>query len=829
MQLRPYQHEAVTAITRALAPGGTGQLHAACGSGKSLMGQQAALRLLPRGGTVAVLVPSIALVAQTITTWRSLHPAGTELDVLAVCWDDTVTDAPTHLPDVPARATTATPAIAAWLTRPTAAGTLRLVVSTYASADRLHQALHQTASELDLRILDEAHHLTGRAELAIRRITEPGYLPARRHLYMTATPRFNAAAAERHGHLSMDDTSVFGPVLYSYSFARGIAEGYLEDYRLYVVGLRESEARALLADKTREYVSGPGAPSLQTLIAQAALVRAAEKFSVRRAVSFHHRVEHAAEFARTLPAVARRLAPDLPAPHSVSVHGEMSHDLRDKTLAHLHTPPAGGWTVVSNARLLGEGVDVPAIDAVLFSHPKSSAVDIVQAVGRALRRHPDTPGPSTIIVPLVVPEQDGEIGDLDPGDYATLWNVVRALRAHDEPLGIELDVQRSHAASSNPTLPSRITVELPQGTARQIAAQVALLLVRQTTSVWWEGLGAATAYRDTHGHLDVPSGHVTEDGHRLGQWIRNARQHHSKGWMPAARVTELTKIGMIWNLDEHRFNVTLDAARAYRDTYGHLDVPQNHRTPDGFPLGLRINVLRRSYAKDTLAPERITALEEIGMVWNTLDQATEELLAAARAYRSAHGHLRVPHDHVTADGYRLGNALRSRRARHGTGTLPADIVRALDELGMIWNLQNARFDHGLAACRRYRERHGDLAVPVTHTDPEGYNLGDFIAYMRALNNGTAKARTRLAPERRAALDELGMIWTAAPTRRPPTDQELATLRALPAQRGGPLNNALLDLVENHHIEQKALATALGITPSALSTRLKTARGSRNTH
>ncbi|WP_331755480.1 Helicase associated domain protein (plasmid) [Streptomyces sp. NBC_01005] len=110
-------------------------------------------------------------------------------------------------------------------------------------------------------------------------------------------------------------------------------------------------------------------------------------------------------------------------------------------------------------------------------------------------------------------------------------------------------------------------------------------------------------------------------------------------------------------------------------------------------------------------------------------------------------------------------------------------------------MRQARFADGLAACRRYRERHGDLRVLVTHTDPEGYNLGDFIAYQRALNDGTVRDRTgqtrTLPPERRAALDELGMVWTVATAGRPPTYAELAALRALPHQRGNPPASALL--------------------------------------
>ncbi|MEU2133816.1 helicase associated domain-containing protein [Streptomyces sp. NPDC018352] len=143
--------------------------------------------------------------------------------------------------------------------------------------------------------------------------------------------------------------------------------------------------------------------------------------------------------------------------------------------------------------------------------------------------------------------------------------------------------------------------------------------------------------------------------------------------------------------------------------------------------------------------------------------------------------------------------------------------------------------HGRSSCHP-RETHarGRARLPPLprtprprHTDPEGCNLGDFIAYQRALNAGTVRDRTgqtrTLLPERRAALDELGMLWTAATAGRPPTDAEIAALRALPHQRGNPPASALLALVDAG-VEQKALAQALGTTTtSSLSQRLKRAR------
>ncbi|MEL5955678.1 helicase associated domain-containing protein [Streptomyces sp. CLV115] len=171
-------------------------------------------------------------------------------------------------------------------------------------------------------------------------------------------------------------------------------------------------------------------------------------------------------------------------------------------------------------------------------------------------------------------------------------------------------------------------MELPPGTADRLLAQVRLLMVRQVTSPWWEGYGHATTYREQHDHLDVPADHVTDNGHRLGRWILNARQHHRKGWMPA---------------------------------------------------------------------DRITALNRLGMIWHTRDQANEQLIAHARAYHTAHGHLRVPRDHVTEDGYPLGSTLKIRRSRCAHGAVHTDVVQALDELGMMWDLREA-----LSRCRGYR-------------------------------------------------------------------------------------------------------------------------------
>ena len=219
VELRPYQKGIVRSVIAGVGDGGIGQVHMACGTGKTVVAHQAAVGVLSAGETAAVLVPSLALAAQTLRSWRAMTSG--PFDVLAVCSDDTVADAPVHAADLTVPVTTQVSEIAGWLARPRAG--LGLVLCTYASVGRLAEAVRRVGP-LGLVICDEAHHLTGDSDSATRAILRPGVLPDRRRLFMTATPRLNrrAPSAESSSVFGMNDEAVFGPVLDRYSFAEAI-------------------------------------------------------------------------------------------------------------------------------------------------------------------------------------------------------------------------------------------------------------------------------------------------------------------------------------------------------------------------------------------------------------------------------------------------------------------------------------------------------------------------------------------------------------------------------------------------------------------------------
>ena len=293
-----------------------------------------------------------------------------------------------------------------------------------------------------------------RADKTTAAILRPGFLPERRRLYMTATPRIGTGVSAGGDLLvtSMDDEQIFGPVAYAYPFSRGIAEGWLKNYRLVVAAVTDAQVSELLNGEDGGRLVAEGGVPLRMAAAQAALAMTAARFGLRRTLAFLPRIGQARQFARTLPATLGLLPPARrPGPVAAGhVHGGMTSAQRDLVLDRLRHPPDGGWAVIANARCLGEGIDVPAIDSVLFAAPKESVTDIIQIAGRALRPHGDA-DTATIIVPALLPDSPG---DADPGDngfgdggrYQHVLRVVRALCAHDETLSAGLGAARASRA-----------------------------------------------------------------------------------------------------------------------------------------------------------------------------------------------------------------------------------------------------------------------------------------------------------------------------------------------------------------------------------------------
>ncbi|WP_327007580.1 helicase associated domain-containing protein [Dactylosporangium sp. NBC_01737] len=342
----------------------------------------------------------------------------------------------------------------------------------------------------------------------------------------------------------------------------------------------------------------------------------------------------------------------------------------------------------------------------------------------------------------------------DLAGYDTVWDVVRALRAHDETLAAALDQQRRSGPADRWTLPDKIVVRVPDRyDVEQYLQHLTIRLITATTSPWWEGYGAATAFHATNGHLDVLVEHTTATGYPLGRWLHHQRKARRCGVLTAARIDALDSLHMQWDPRDARWHIGLAHATAHRRREGHLRVPPDHVTTDGYPLGQWIRGQRKQYTGGRLPAARAAALEALGIEWSPYEAMWQRGITAATAFHARNGHLQVPDEHTEADGYRLGQFIVAQRMLHKRGTLTADRVTALEALGIIWNSRDHRFALGLAAARRYHHTHGHLHVPTTYQTSDGYRLGAWLKQQRAnLSNGT------LTTDRSHALDTLSPTW-----------------------------------------------------------------------
>ncbi|NEB01882.1 DEAD/DEAH box helicase family protein [Streptomyces sp. SID13726] len=845
------------AIVTGLTKGTRGQLHAACGSGKTFMALRAAEELVQGDGLIVVLAPSLALVAQILREWQDACMV--EFRAMAVCSDEKVSDAPVRTKDFWVPVSTDPDMIASWLS----GGGRRVIFGTYMSAARVGEGLRQRGIEVDLLVCDEGHHLFGKRDATRRRIvTDATFLPHRRRLVMTATPDVTGGQAE--GALTWRDEELFGPVLFRYPFARGIAEGYLKDYRLVVLGIGDAEARALLADTASDYVDGEIA--LRTVVAQAALAHARSSYGTERAISFHPRVQQAADFARTLPAtIARLQAVKQPTGrvHATHISGAMDTAQREEIMAWLAQPPAGGWTVVSNAQCLTEGVDVPAVDTIVFTHPSRSAAKVAQAVGRAMRRSRHTASIATIIVPVIVPDETAEVdGELDAGDFEALFEVVRALRAHDDVLAGELDqerVNRSLRAAARkdagdsglpepeaPGVPERITFHLPDGTSDRILHQLRLLTVRNSTSSWWERYADAVAFHREHGHLRVPENHPGASGRRLDSWLVTVRRQRRTGRVSQDRIDALDRLGMEWDPMDARRQQLLSDARAYHRENGNLDVPDSHVTAEGRPLGQQFGWLRASYREGRLHQPLIDALDDMGMRWDPQSARKQELLKACDRYHQRFGNLDVPVKYVDDEGYRLGQTLSYVRSvaqgtvkdRHGVArTLDADHRAELERRGVVLDLRVTAMDQDLKRALVEKVRSGTQlqdareALGLSRTAVTTARQKDTAFDARLRDALQARFQALDASEKQALLDKvtsgtslrqacaiLDLSRSAITTARQ-KDPEFDTIlrEAIREQNrplAAPIKKALVDAVASGTSIRKSCET-LGIHPSSV--------------
>lgn len=463
-----------------------GKLIMACGTGKTFTSLRIAENETGGRGLVLFLVPSIALLGQTLRSW--LQQALEPMMAVCICSDPQVSkqtekndNDTTSVVDLALPASTDVPSIVKQLQharRHNAEG-LTVVFSTYQSIDVISRAQQQLLAEtgdafgtFDLIICDEAHRTTGvtlkdETESAFVRVHNNDFLRAVRRIYMTATPRLYTDETKKRAEensavlCSMDDRSMYGDEIYRIGFGEAVKQELLSDYKVLILAVGEKDITPTLqnaltredgtidADDPSKLIGCINALSKKVLGADEEFVKGSDPLPMRRAVAFCSSIKASKAIANAFTDYKdlymedireedRTTMVDVVAHH---VDGSMSATKRDEELMWLKEQPENEreCRMLTNARCLSEGVDVPSLDAVVFISPKNSQVDVVQSVGRVMRRS-EGKKYGYIIIPVVVPANaEGDKVLENHPNFKVVWTVLNALRAHDDRFNAEVN------------------------------------------------------------------------------------------------------------------------------------------------------------------------------------------------------------------------------------------------------------------------------------------------------------------------------------------------------------------------------------------------------
>ena len=762
---RPHQQEAMDAIVAGFEGNDRGQLIMACGTGKTLVSLWISEKLGAQ--RTLVLVPSLSLLRQTIREWLVNTNRG--FAYLPVCSDDTVRDKDSmvgHVSDLGFPATSDAEEIASFLKEPGPS----VVFSTYQSSGAVALAMCDFDGEFELILADEAHRCAGPASSDFATVLDADLIRARRRLFMTATPRIFTGRIRREAKeadfeiASMDDEARFGRVFHRLSFGEAIDRELLSDYRVVIVGVDDALYRHYAESGRFVTRDGEEVTDARSLAAQIGLAKAQKDYDLRRTISFHSRVKSAKEFADSFPDVIQWIPEqDRPAGRvwTDHVHGNMNTSQRESRLDRMRHQTPDERSVLSNARCLSEGVDVPTLDGVAFIDPKRSEVDIVQAVGRAIRAS-DSKSFGTIVIPVFIDPTDDPLTALNDSRFKPIWDVIMALTGHDEQLGGELDeLRRGLARSRDLHIPAKITLDLPESVSEGFVRAFETVLVEKTTARWEFWYGLLCVYVEHHGHADVPQRFTTENGDKLGSWISVTRLVTNEEGYDPERKKRLDDLGFVWDPLQVAWEEGYHRLLEYMEVHGHANVPQRFATEDGYRLGTWVSNQRQLVGRAGYDSERRKRLDDLGFVWDRLQAAWETGLDHLRWYVERNGHARVPGRFATDDGYQLGNWVFLQRQKEGYD--PERRAR-LDSLGFVWNLRDSdrreAWEEGYHHLLEYMEVHGHANVPRKFITDDGYRLGTWVGTQRQ----SAKEEG-YDPGHRARLDALGFIWSFFSVRR----------------------------------------------------------------
>lgn len=755
-QPQPHQTEALDALLPALETNDRVSAIMACGTGKTLVSLWVAERR--QAARILVLLPSLALLRQVLHEWlrESSLPS---LAYLCVCSDPTVKDGldsiATAQSDLDFQVSTDAASVRDFLDAPFS-GT-KVVFSTYQSARVVGAAL-KPGEAFDLAVFDEAHKTAGREGRNFAFALEDANLPIRKRLFLTATPRhYNPHQQNREGEaqlvFSMNRPDVYGPQAFILTFAEAARRGIICGYKVIISVITSETVTNELLRRGDVLVNGDAVRARQ-VANQIALRDAIENYGARKVFTFHKTVVSAESFVADGSEGIRTHLPEFQTFH---VNGTMLTARRERQMRDFR---AADRAVMSNARCLTEGVDVPAVDMVAFLSPRRSRVDIVQATGRAMRR---SPGKTTgyVLVPLFVEQAAEESLEaaVRRTDFDEVWDVLHSLQEQDEVLAElirNMGEQKGRGKGFDDSgFADRVDIAGLQIGLDELRAAVATRCFESLFSSWDTFFGKLVAFKERFGHCNVETG--WEEDPSFASWVMAQRTRRNKGTLSDEQLARMASLGFVWDWQEQKTQETW--MKWYRELENYAkkhDNPHVPRTHTNTKLASWVWIQRLRREKDygsqpKLTSDQIALLDKLGFRWDVLGEKWVESFEKLKLFKEKHDHCEVG---LVADADdALLSWVSQQRSLLARGKIDAERKAKLDALGFSWSgeITDRRWDEMYQRLKNYQTQHGGADVP--HRWKEDMKLAAWVGAQRQ-----RRKKAMISDEEVRLLDEIGFTW-----------------------------------------------------------------------
>ncbi|MDA7432316.1 DEAD/DEAH box helicase family protein [Synechococcus sp. AH-601-N23] len=594
----PHQDLAIEKVASGFQSTNRGQLLMACGTGKTLTSLW--IKEAMHAQKTLVLLPSLSLLSQTLREWtensredfiwkcvcsdKSVAKNGKEIDPL---FDNTS--------ELGILVTSDPKQVSQFLEIETNS----VIFCTYQSSPLIAEAQKDTnIKAFDIVFADEAHRCTGNVSKAFGCVLDDKKIRADKRLFMTATPRFvnqkikSKADEENIEYASMDDEEQFGRVMHKLDFSEAIKQKLLTDYRVIVMGIDEPEVHAKVISRKLTDRGG----DYETLAHHICLAKSVQEYGLERVITFHTRVDSATTFSEEHPEIVEWLSDGKTSKSLIKanyVSGKMNSSEREERIRSLKNIKEGEIGILSNARCLSEGVDVPTLDGIAFIDPKRSQVDIIQAVGRAIRRTRTGKVKSYgyIIIPVYLGDTTNIDEDMMISRFKHVWEIILALKSQDDSLTdvidllrVELGRRRSLTRREEGLI--KVEFKLEEHVHKKIGESLKTILIKNTSDDWLEIYGKLKQYLEDN--ENYPTG---SNDKQLATWLETQRARYRRKTLSRQRIFKLEQLpNWDWEPREGRQKEWVEKIKQFFEDNGHLCIPDKH--PE---LGSIVNMLKGAY------------------------------------------------------------------------------------------------------------------------------------------------------------------------------------------------------------------------------------------